>query len=102
MPLRWARVVVVACSLLLAAGALYLYRARPWDPHLSPEETATRLVQMEHLTEPYDCDPEQGDESIGLKDVDYLCSPTDFQDGDFRFWVGTNDTRVTGIIAMGP
>ena len=84
--------------------AVYLYRARPWDPHLSADEATAQLVGKAHLDKAYGCEREQGNEvlQIEIGDIDYHCFPVHYEDGDVHYYIGTDENRITGLWQSAP
>lgn len=82
----------------LAGGAALVY-LRPWDPHLSAEETERAVLKLYRAgaVRSVDCRWSQNNSGPyeGEVDVDYACK-VEFRDGSTtRGWVGTNDKRIT-------
>ena len=94
----------IGLAAVFAVG-MWLLFARPWDARVDADEAAAQLAEQVGLKEPYRCERDEADETVASYtggDSDYYCSPLHYDDGDVSYWIGTNDTRITGVMQTAP
>jgi hypothetical protein len=93
-------VAIALAALLLLAGVVVWRYVR--DPKMAAEATARGLQSQLGTAYRFRCTSEENDGSIGSgsEDVDYICEPE--RDNGPGYWVGTDGSRITGTVPMGP
>jgi hypothetical protein len=87
---------------LIAAVGLTIWSVvwwRPWDSRLSADQAARALRAKLHTRWTFTCKRQENDGTISMKDVDYLCEPS--EPAEFGYWIGTNARRITEIQPTG-
>jgi hypothetical protein len=62
--------------------------------------TELQLKRLLRTSRTYSCADAEGDATIALKNVDYLCKPVGHPQLQW-YWVSTNGTRITGTQPTG-
>jgi hypothetical protein len=99
--MRMRRLVLVAALLVVPFVFVLPPLLGHWrDPKMSAEATETALQRKLGTSYGFNCTPEENDGSInGLGDVDYVCEADRVSESGY--WVGTDESQITGIQAMG-
>ncbi|HXV34047.1 MAG TPA: hypothetical protein VD769_08565 [Gaiellaceae bacterium] len=71
---------------------------RPWDARMGAAEAAPALAE-EVGGGPYSCQRQEGDDTIELDDVDYVC----VEEGPEGrgYWIGTDGDKITEVLPAG-
>jgi len=91
--------LVAVFAAVLAVVPIWRVISDVYDPRTSAEDTAAALQQRLHTKYGFTCTREEGDQTIELADVDYVCQAT--RPSEPGYWVGTGRKKITGTQSMG-
>ena len=88
-----ALVLAVAIASVPAVASLNLR-----DDRLPAEKAERQLQEMYGTSYGFECEREDEDESLEMRDVDYACLPDDAS--KFGYWIGTDESRITEVVPI--
>jgi hypothetical protein len=90
------RRALVALVLALAIASVPVFASLDLRDDRLPAEKAEGLLQQMYGTSyGFECKREDEDESLPLRDVDYICLPNNRS--KFAYWIGTDENRITEV-----